>query len=79
MEDKTPQLGMFGGRLGGRMSATDELTLFLLRLHQDAVQRHEDKEYMRDLLLRLESPTGHKWQQKPLNEIPMKPKDRYTI
>lgn len=51
MDYEAPRLGMFGGRLGGRMSAKDELTLFLLKLHQDAIRKQQEQEYMRNLLL----------------------------
>ena len=45
-------LGMFGGRLGGQMSAQDPLTLYLLRKHEEALQKQRQA-YIQDLLLRL--------------------------
>jgi hypothetical protein len=51
--NQAPQgLGMFGGRLGGQMSAQDPLTLYLLRKHEEAAKKQRQA-YIQDLLLRL--------------------------
>jgi hypothetical protein len=51
-----PGIGMFGGALGGQMSATDPLTLYLTRKHQEAAEKQR-QQYIRDLLMRLPQAT----------------------
>lgn len=66
MQFQSTPLGMFGGRLGGQMSPTDPLTLYLLRKHMEAQRMYGN-------------PDPQFWRQAPLQELPVDPSMDYYL